>query len=86
MDPYYFLNFSIETVSGKEIDYSEISEYLSVFPNGDWEIGFQEDKQIIYKNEKYKFVRFDNENLIISFVDMNNNTTKFKLSIDKIDN
>jgi hypothetical protein len=69
MDPFYFL----------ELDYklndthTEMLEYLSVYPNGNWSVCLDEN-EIVYQDKEYMKLEFDNETKILSCFQKDNET------------
>ena len=62
MDPWYFMDISIED----NADDLGLEEFGSSYPNGNWNIVSDEYK-IIYNNKKYTRVDYDNDTKTIRF-------------------
>lgn len=62
MDPWYFLDLSLEP-NEDDLDINEFTEYS---PGGDWIIQC-DDYKIIYDNNKYDLVQYNNNTKIITF-------------------
>jgi hypothetical protein len=62
MDPTYFLDISLED-NEDDLDINEFTDYS---PGGDWIIQC-DDYNIIYDNNKYDLVRYNNNTKIITF-------------------
>jgi hypothetical protein len=63
MDPFYFLDISIVD-NEEEI---ELQDIYDMSPDGSWTLG-QGDPLLIYNNEKYNFIEFDNETKILKCI------------------
>jgi hypothetical protein len=63
MDPFYFLDLSIvENEEGLELQ-----DIYDMSPDGSWRLG-QEEPLLLYKDERYQFIDFDNETKILQFI------------------
>ena len=63
MDPFYCLDLSIvENEEGLELQ-----DIYDMSPDGYWRLG-QEEPLILYKDELYQFIDFDNETKILQFI------------------
>lgn len=66
MDPFYFLDLSISD-NDENLQLHDIYE---CDPNGSWTVGQDDQSLIIYKNNNYNYINYDN------------NTKQFKLIRD----
>ena len=80
MDPFYFLNLHLDS----DDDTDGVYEYCHESCNGDWIIECEKGS-VIYNNNKYKRIHYDNNIRIITFTDVNNMITKQKLTLETID-
>jgi len=63
MDPFYFLDLTIvENEEGLELQ-----DIYDMSPDGSWRLG-QEEPLLLYKDELYQFIDFDNETKILQFI------------------
>jgi hypothetical protein len=80
MDPFYFLDLSI--VENEED--LELQDIYDMSPDGSWRLG-QEEPLLLYEDELYQFIDFDNETKILKFI--NGEVTKiFSLKLVYVKN
>ena len=63
MDPFYFLDLSISE-NKEEL---ELQDIYDMYPDGSWSLG-QGEPLLIYNDELYNFIHFDNETKVLKFV------------------
>ena len=80
MDPFYFLDLDLDS----DDDTDGVYEYCESSPSGDWIIECDKGS-VIYKNNKYKRIHYDNNSRIITFTDVNNMITEQKLTLVTVD-
>jgi len=78
MDPYYFMDIEIEE---NEEDL-ELHEFTNYGPDGCWNICC-EDYKIIYDNNSYTEITFDNSSKLISFYEDDKLLLQYKLVLEK---
>ena len=79
MDPWYFLDISLQNED--ELDLHEYSEHSY---DGSWIIESKENK-LVYDNNVYDIIQYNNETKLISFWNNNQEILNFKINIPKQD-
>ena len=88
MDPYYFLERDIVVTprDGVENNDIELCEYCDITsPDGDWELKV-EDYYIIYKNIKYKYIRYSRRSGMLIFCSENDDITEWAIELRQTGN
>ena len=71
MDPYYFLDLEIEYPENTDEEICDLSEFTSMNPDGDWEVGCNDEDfdeyKILYGEEEYSYIYFNNTNKTVYF-------------------
>ena len=80
MDPWYFLDIYLEDNN----ESLSLNEFTDCSPGGDWIIQC-EDYKIIYDNNKYDLVVFNNKTMEIRFYNENIELLRLQLSINKLE-
>ena len=75
MDPYYFMENLILMMEDNDKDV-ELHEMCNCGPLGDWEITSRDKVYIIYENNRYSKIIYDNTTKKINFIDLNNNLVR----------
>ena len=87
MDPYYFLDLDIEYSEDCDEE-CDLSEYLVVYPNGNWFVGCNDEDfdeyKIIYNGEEYTYIFFDNNKKIVYFYKNEKLIKQLKMSFEDI--
>ena len=87
MDSYYFLDLEIKYITEEAEENSyDLSEYAEMYPDGNWEVG-SDDIKIIYDDEEYDLITYDNKTKIIKFITNTDNQpiiNSYKLTLQKV--
>lgn len=73
MDPYHCIDISYTDES------TDLNEFCSCYPNGDWDIVAEDNNSIVYKNNYYDSIHYEYDTKTFSFVV--NNKIEFQMEL-----
>lgn len=88
MDPYYFLDLEIEYQENSHEYDCELSEFTSMYPNGDWVVGCNDkdfdEYKILYGGEEYTYIHYSHNEGIIYLNSNGNTVKKLKINLSEV--